>query len=86
MSPRLSSHCDRFAGDQIGDVPLFLDQLAVAMPRAREFAFLIAMIERPTAAGERAVAMVEAVFLRPFLGLGAQMPLAGDRRVVAGGL
>ena len=54
------------------------------MPRAREFAFLIAMIERPAAAGERAVAMIEAEFLRTLFGLGAEMPFAGDRRVIAG--
>src|SRR5262245_40943768 len=74
------------AGDEVGDVALFFDELTVAMPRAGKLAFFIAMVERAGAAGERAVAVVEAKFLRPFLGLGAEMPFAGDGSVVAGGL
>ena len=58
---------DGFARDQVGDVPLLLDQHAVAMPRAGEFTGLVAVIVGPAAAGQRTVAVVEAESLRsPF--------------------
>ena len=41
-----------FARDEIGNVPLLLDEFSIAMPRHREFTLLVAMIPRPHAAGE----------------------------------
>src|SRR5262245_45854323 len=55
------------------------------MPCVREFALFVAMVERSRAACQRAVAVVEAEFLRTFVGLGAEVPFARDGRFVADG-
>ena len=51
------------AGDEVGDVPGLFDQLPIAVPGDGELAPLVAVVIRVNAAGQAAVAGVEAVFL-----------------------
>ena len=51
------------AGDEVRHVPGLFDQLPIAVPGDGELAPLVAMVIRVNAAGQAAVAGVEAVFL-----------------------
>ena len=67
--PFLLDELDGLPGEQVRDVPLFLDQLAVAVPRPGERPGLVDVAVRCDAARQRAVGEVESVLLRPPFGL-----------------
>ena len=74
------------ARDEVGNMPLVLDELAVAVPGLRKRTLLVAMIHRPTAARQRPIAEIPAELLWAFFRLRAEVPLAHQRRVIACGL
>ena len=74
---------DGFGGDEVGDVALFFDQLAVAMPGVGVGAFFVAVVVGADAAAEGAVGVVEAVVVGAPFGFGAEVPFAGEAGLVA---
>jgi len=76
-----------FGGDELGGVTFFVEEFPVAVPGVLVgITFAIFVRPRIRRAGESAVARVETVGVRNPFRSGAEMPLAGEVRTVAGGL
>ena len=75
-------NADGLVADQVGVVPVFLEELAVSLPIGDAAPFLGEVVHF---ADEVAVEMVEAPVLRPVFLVGmAEMPLANHCRVITG--